>query len=344
MEKAWRWCRRNPAALAVIVLLACLASTIGVMLSSNGRNQLAGAGPPPAQETSDTSTPIVRPVRTEGEKFAFLVGVRDYQSLGGGILEFTEADVEELARVLNKNGFRRENIRLLTQWTEADNPALAPTGANIRKQLRGLLDDCIAADQVIVTLTGMGGNVGDPAMYAYLPSDAKLKDANSLISQAELYQMFANCRADSKLLLVDTCQHFYPGDFSLPRLGDLPRGFAAFFACAPGENSYETSKIRHGVFSFQVIQGLGGAADTNHDGNITLDELVKFTRDGVKELVKTDIRTEVFDAAQTPTLLSSLPGKTRIIGRKSDKADPGIGKAPEAGAGEMEIIDAKSIR
>ena len=109
--------RRVVTLLAVCLrLLAVLGGLAFVAVDwwSGRQNQMA-------------ANPVPATLRTRGESFAFLVGVRSYRLDEQSIeLAYTESDVDELSRVLLKQGYPRRNIRLLTQWSEADNPELRP--------------------------------------------------------------------------------------------------------------------------------------------------------------------------------------------------------------------------
>ena len=250
------------------------------------------------------------PPRMIGESFAFLVGVRSYRLPDQSIdLEFTESDVDELSRILFRHGFPRKNIRLLTQWNESDNAALAPTGTNIRSQLRTVLAQCIPDDTVIVAVTGMGGDLGTPPMYCYLPADGRPNEMTSLMSLAEFYELFRECPAQKKLLLVDTCQTVVADPIHWPKTPEPPARMAVFFACAPNEPSYEHPSLRHGIFSYHVLRGLDGAADSDHDSIIDLGELVRYVSGHVREFVASSFE----NAAQSPYLISNLPTNTPII-------------------------------
>ena len=160
--------------------------------------------------------------------------------------------------------------------------------------------------------------MGKPPMYVYLPADAELKNASTLISQAELYSIFAECRAKSKLLLVDTCQTVLKANYTWPQLPALPSDLAIYFACSPGEACFELAKLKHGVFSHQIITGLDGAADENRDGIVTLDELVQFTNRGVSKLIDSELPGEV----QTPTLIGKVSGSEPLVETRKDERDP----------------------
>lgn len=263
----------------------------------------AGSGSSPSPRT----VPVA--ARTVGEKFAFLVGVRSYKWDGAQLdLEYTEADVDELSRLLLKRGYARKNIQLLTQWSESDNPELAPTGANIRRRLSQLLESCIPDDRVLIAITGMGGDLGGSNMYCYLPADANPKQLDSVITLNDFYAMLGKCRAMSKVLLVDTCQTVvqeeWQGVAQKP-----PEGLAILFACSPKEASFEHADLRHGVFSYHLLKGLDGAADKNGDGAIALRELYEYTRDGVTRFVG----EKYAPSSQSPRMVSTLADSTPIV-------------------------------
>lgn len=255
----------------------------------------------------------VSPPRTIGERFAFLVGVRSYRFPDGSLdLEFTENDVDELSRALLRSGVPRQNIRLMTQWSEADNPELAPTAANVRTQLRQVLARCIPDDTLLVAVTGMGGDLGRNGAYCYLPADARPDQRDSLIALGEFYELLAACPARSKLLLVDTCQSAVGINFDWPDAGAPPPGVAVLFACSSQEGSYEHERLRHGVFSYHVLRAIEGAADTDHDRRITLEELSRYTQEHVPPFV----REQFPGRTQTPRLLSNLSGSTVLLERQ----------------------------
>ena len=297
---------RRSATIAVASV--ALAGLLSWMLQTRTPVEKPGGSQQP-KSTVATVPPAIPP-RTAGEPFAFLVGVRSYRLPGQSIdLEFTESDVDELSRVLFRHGYPRKNIRLLTQWNESDNPDLAPTGQNIRKQLQQLLETCIPDDTVLVAVTGMGGDLGHPAMYCYLPADGQPDKTKSLLTLADFYELFRHCPAKQKLLLVDTCQTLEADGIDWPRLPNPPPGMAVFFACAPNEASYEHASLRHGVFSYHVLRGLEGAADSNGDGVIVLDELVGYATKHVRQFVA----EKFVDASQSPYLIGNLPGSTPLI-------------------------------
>jgi uncharacterized caspase-like protein len=64
-------------------------------------------------------------------------------------------------------------------------------------------------------------------------------------------------------------------DLFLERL-TRSRGRAIVTASRPSEVSIELPELGHGIFSYFLVQGLGGAADLNRDGIISLQELYEY--------------------------------------------------------------------
>ncbi|MBX9789718.1 MAG: protein kinase [Pirellulales bacterium] len=301
--------------LAAGLAFATLGIALAIWWLVSGQGQSAGPHSVVALGNRGQDSAKLATVRTHGERFAFLVGVRTYKLPGQTIdLQYTEADVDELSRALLRHAYERKNIHLLTQWSEADNLALAPTSANIRTQLKRLLLACVADDTVLLAVTGMGGDLGEGGMYCYLPADGRPDRQESLISLAEFYELLRDCPAKLKLLLIDTCQTVNRNNLPQPVLPEPPPGVAVLFACSPRESSYEHADLAHGVFSYHVLQAIKGDADRNGDGQLTLDELFGYTHDGVREFVG----QKFVGVTQTPLLQSSVAGRTPVIDVQPD--------------------------
>src|SRR5262245_56937221 len=152
---------------------------------------LAAAGPALAQ---DKPKPL-------GEKYALLVGVRQYGDNELRPLQFAEADVVQLAQVLRDSGFRTEIVVLLTQARGAENHRFLPLAANIRKELRLLLKNRTRADSFVVAFAGHGVEFRGSSDHFFCPMDAALSDKQTLVSLGEVYKELEQCRAGFRLLL-----------------------------------------------------------------------------------------------------------------------------------------------
>lgn len=237
----------------------------------------------------------IEPVSGKGQRRALLIGVNDYESLAP--LKFCEADATALRDALVKLGFHPGDIKLLTTGENARNQ---PTRMNIEEHLDSLFEGLSKDDMVLISMSGHGGQ------FTYRAADGKIKEESffcpkdartnrpdkTMISTREIYDRLDKCPANFKLLLIDACrnEHLIPeddggrsGDLDESRAIDgfsksiadmkLPKGTVALISCAAKEKSYESPKLKQGVFMYHVVQGSLGKADADGDGIVTLFEL-----------------------------------------------------------------------
>jgi formylglycine-generating enzyme required for sulfatase activity len=253
---------------------------------------------------------------TKGKKHALLVGVDVYAHGGIRRLRGAENDVEELAKVLRKEGFA---VRLLTTARGRKNAGDAPTAANVRKELDALLSDRTSDETVLIALTGHGAEVEVPhpgdaekekkrtRSYTYfLPADANLEKisystghSDRLIELGALFDRLGKCGAGAKLMLIDACRDGVTAKSSTragalsPTHVTVPYGVNALFSCGPEEAALEMPFFPedaddyrfHGVFFWHVIEGLKGAA-ANRRGSVNWSDLTSYVQDEVPAFVR----------------------------------------------------------
>src|SRR5262249_53020660 len=120
--------------------------------------------------------PSLAPAQPAGKKYAVLVGVQNYDGLSK--LKYTEKDVTELGEVLKQSGYKR--VVVLTEGQ--GKPELLPTGRNIRKLIRSILEDCAAGDTVLIGLSGHGVQYKGDNQHYFCPYDTDLGDPKSMVS------------------------------------------------------------------------------------------------------------------------------------------------------------------
>jgi tetratricopeptide (TPR) repeat protein len=100
--------------------------------------------------------------------------------------------------------------------------------------------------------------------------------------------------AKYKILLTDSCHSgaISPDDSqSLNHtLGALQPSLFSLTASRDREISYESPDLEggHGVFTYYVVKGLEGAADTSGDGVVTADELAEYVHTQVREATRNE--------------------------------------------------------
>lgn len=279
-----------------------------------------------------------------GRRYALVVGVKSYRA-GQPLpdLPYAENDAKDLAVTLQSGGYQ---VTLMTQsgGQRPGHYLMNPTSDLIRDQINALLRNPFLRDDdvVIVALAGHGVQFdftkGKKAVSAidlqsdsvevefvndgprvphfyFCPADAdirglqsanKVADRHRLIDLEELYKEFQQCKAGSKLLLVDACRNdpSKPGitrsvaSKTLPALPPPTGGTAAFFSCSEHQRAFEDADLKHGVFFHHVIQGLKGEADSSTskraaDGVVTLSELSQFVCVETYDFVRKKFQGEV---------------------------------------------------
>jgi DNA-binding beta-propeller fold protein YncE len=281
-----------------------------------------------------------RGLAAAGQRYALLVGVREYRHAKFPNLKYTENDVEELARLLRQPaaGFARTVV--LTSTRGKKRPAEQPTAANIRAQLRSILTRATKHDTVLVALSGHGVQlrVADPLggkkerdEAFFCPADARLTSSTNarelgktLISLKELFGQLDDSGAGMKLLLVDACRNDPKEARSLdPDAVPRPaRGIGALFSCSSGQRAFETPRLGrgHGVFFHFVLEGLKGAAK-NEDWQVTWDDLTAYVKRRVPRAVP---RLIGGGARQEPHLVANLTGEPAILVRLPRRPPTGV--------------------
>ncbi|MEI7700307.1 MAG: SUMF1/EgtB/PvdO family nonheme iron enzyme [Planctomycetia bacterium] len=254
-----------------------------------------------------------------GEKYAFLVGISDYDPKQLKPLPYARADILEFRDLLLESGFASERIVMLVDDTRALPRAdttgrYLPERAKIQRELELLLPLLEEDDELIVAMSGHGTQFAGEDVAWFCPLDASLQDRNSLISMTWVYEQLQTwddkakrgCKARSRLLMMDACRKdpesvILKGEadveLELPTLqfAKPPEGLVALFSCDEGQSAHEHEPLRHGVFFHHVLEGLRGKADGDANQQVTLDEIVAFTKAGTADYARRKLA-----AAQTP--------------------------------------------
>ena len=251
--------------------------------------------------------------KSGGDKYALLVGVRKYDPNELRGLPYSEPDVVELSGVLKAEGYKPGNVVLMTQTAGADDTRFLPLAANVRKELKLLLDEVDEDDSVLIALAGHGVQFQGENESYFCPADARLADKSTLIPLSEIYKALENSRAGLKLLLVDACRNDPQSQNSRdrevvklesvtrPQRTPPPGGVVAFFSCSEGEKAFEHAELKHGVFFHFVIQALKGAAVGPDQNDVLVPDLVKYVTRQVKDFVR-----EKYGVKQQPELKGTI--------------------------------------
>jgi formylglycine-generating enzyme required for sulfatase activity/FKBP-type peptidyl-prolyl cis-trans isomerase len=265
----------------------------------------------------------LQPEICHAEQYLFLVGVKDYSQKGELTdLKYAEEDVHTLAQMFSDAGVPSTNIVLMTQRVAANKARFAPSSEQIRNELDLLLNLLNPDDSIIVGFSGHGLQFKNDETNYYCPIDAK-PDTNhkdTLVSLTEVYRKLDNCKAKTKLLLVDACRNDPLSStakaarrieiepvFSRPA-PVFDGGTIAIFSCSESEQSFEHPDLKSGLFFHFVNRALAGEADTDDDNIVDLGELENFAIKNVQKWAQAKLGKK-----QTPESRGTKRGTIQLV-------------------------------
>jgi len=249
------------------------------------------------QPTPDTARDL-KPVRPEessktvapnavGQSYALIVGIANYKNLPpGSQLRYPGRDAQSVyTTLISEQGgdFPASHVHLLT-----DSQA---TLANVSYELETWLPSVTAPDdRVVIYFAGHGFISGSAGYLA--PYDIDLHNiASTAIPMETLGKLIGTkIKGKWKVLLTDACHSGAITPETDPKqlnqlLLDVRQSIFSLTASRDREQSFESADWGggHGIFTYYVVQGLKGDADTNGDGVVTADELAEYVHTNVRQ-------------------------------------------------------------
>lgn len=229
------------------------------------------------------SSQVISNDETDPTVFALIIGISDYEHISD--LKYAHADAEAMKTYIDK-AFPSSHSTVLT-----DSSA---TRKNIVTALANILTEVNAGDTVIIYFSGHGDCesrlAGDPGFLLshdspnnnYLISAIRVDELKSIIesyiekNKAEVFLFVDACRAGS----VSEGNQQGPGK-TTASLMNLFQNEVLFMACKPDQYSLERAELGHGLFTYFLIKGLSGNADSDGDQALTVEELRRYLFDKV---------------------------------------------------------------
>ena len=278
----------TPLHLYRAIALVCLTAALG----------LAAQNPdtPPAQNPNEGSRDL-RPVHPAEngaplpagvvpQSYALVVGIAHYANLPDSAqLHYPDRDAESIyTTLISQQGgqFPASHVHMLT-GAQADR-------ASILHELKDWLPHVTTpADRVLVYFAGHGFISGGKGYLA--PYDIDLHNIpGTAIPMDTLGTLIGtDIKGKWKVLITDACHSGAITPETNPAqlnqlLLDVHQSIFSLTASRDREQSFESPDWGggHGIFTYYVVQGLGGAADTNADGIVTADELAEYVHANVR--------------------------------------------------------------
>ena len=253
-----------------------------------------------------------------GKTWALLIGISQYQKLPHDLwLQYPDADAEQFRQFLASPRGGAVPAAQTLLLTNAQATTIA-----IRQALKTFLKDRPGPNDTVYVLIAGHGTVDSTGAYI-LTSDSDPENlAATALPMAELHTVVEEGlkKAGHIILLADVCraasiagQKTTSLGASVAELGEAPGEMLGLMAARPKELSNEGPQFGggHGAFTWSVLRGLSGAADTDHDGFVTAGELIDFVSTDVKKLT---------EDRQHPRDFGNMEGATKL----SDLSKPGL--------------------
>ena len=249
------------------------------------------------KQLSTTRTLTVTRLVDKGKIWAVVIGISQYNL----VRPLKYADKDALAfhdYLLNQVGVPQEQITLLTNQDATLFNLKRNLGTNLKRKAG-------PHDTVIIYYAGHGAPEtdamspdGDGLEKYLIPHDADPQDLYSTgLPMREVETIFRRLSAERVIFITDSCysgatagrtfstaaRRAVVSDNFLNRLAK-GKGRVVITASRAGEVSEERDDLKHGVFTFYLLQGLRGSADYDADGVVTVDEVYSYVSTHVPQV------------------------------------------------------------
>ena len=244
-----------------------------------------------------------------GRRRALLIGINHYY-LDETIcnLQYCVNDVVELDKILSDE--LRGNFSSQLLHSQIDDVKGHPTRSNIMSLTSLLANNSESNDSILFYFAGHGFE--QEGVNYLLPADSRHNVlSDTAISLSWVKETLNKSLARKKLVIIDACH----SGSKIGRSNSVPmsrsfheemfseaEGFAVLSSCKIGQLSYDYPEKNHGVFSYYLLEGLRGQADSDNDGIITVPETNNYVS---KKLHEWSLKKEM---QQNPTFEYKVSG------------------------------------
>ena len=262
--------------------------------------------------------------------FSILISVENY--IDGRIrpVAYAENDSVELARAID-DIFIEDHLQRILINTRA-------TKALIESQIRTQLNSLSDKDVLVFYYAGHG--FAKDGMNYITCHDTNLSDlANTSIPVSWLFEQFRGSECHKIIMFLDSCESGMLADDSIRGIfSDLTEEelnvffnraehCVCFASCKPGQVSYPSTALKHGIWTYHLIEALRANEDSAMEKShlITSSSLQNYLSENVPRTIRntfsgTEIQTPWFFGAQSSEFL--IADVTHILDRRKIEIDP----------------------
>jgi hypothetical protein len=246
-------------------------------------------------------------LRQRPHDFALLIGIEKYQNVPDTL--YAERDALTVKLYMAGLGVPEENIIILT--------GARATRTGITKYLEEWLPKNVAVDsRVYFYYAGHGAPEPETGTPYILPWDGDpMFLTTSAYTLSRLYEKLQALPAREVIVMLDSCFSGAGGRSVIasgarPLVMNVTQGvrigskLSVFTASSANEITSSLDQQGHGMFTYYLLKGLGGEADADHDGHMSLSKLIAYVEKNVQRAARRQNRE------QTPQLQTARPDLT----------------------------------
>jgi len=239
-------------------------------------------------------TLIVHHIERRRNVWAVVIGINDYPRIRK--LKYAVNDAKAFYDLLvQTNQIPPENVFLMLNEQANLKQVRSTLGTRLKNKAS-------KDDMVIIYFAGHGATErdmmspdGDGLEKYLLPYDAVPNDLySSALPMREIAHILHRISSERLVFIADACYSGASGGRTVSTTGIRANLSDAFIeriaggkgkiiitASSANEVSVEKDELRHGVFTYYMVEGLRGRADSDRDGLITVDEAYRYVSDKV---------------------------------------------------------------
>ncbi len=229
-------------------------------------------------------------VKQDKNKIAIIIGIEKYKTLKNIDAPYANRDANAFRAYANRAlGIPNKNIKVLIDENATRGETLKALTLWLPQIARGKNKD------IYVFFAGHGLASDDGKNLYILPQDgdAALLQYTAL-SRLEIFDLINRVEPNSVTMFFDTCYSGQTRDERMLVAGlrpirlvaeeqEVQNNFTIFTASNYDQTSGSIEEAKHGIFSYYLMMGMQGKADSNQDKKITNGELIAYLKQNVSE-------------------------------------------------------------
>ncbi len=266
-----------------------------------------------------------------GITYALVIGISNYQDEAIPDLRFADKDAEAFAHFLRSpagGALDEGHLKILLNEQA--------TAGQIAAALYWLIEECKEDDEVIIYFSGHGDVerkiMGQPGFLLCWDAPSRVYMAGGVVQLGMMQSVISTLSLENKsrvVVIADACRSGKLSGSSINGSqltnANLAKKYAneiKILSCQPDEYSIEGEQWGggRGAFSYHLLDGLAGLADSNKDHSVSLLEIGRYLEDHVTTEVAPHIQIPMTVGNRSEKLITVNPEELTVL-KKSKKEE-----------------------